>query len=168
MVPRPLLSSRIASRRPIYHYTHGPGTARRISSENTEGPGARVAAASVSAHSGVGHGEVRFPAKPSLDFSPRTSISPVSPKFPVILWRKPGESLHMRQIPASRLIWHTRATPRTSLYRRTPVSVPSSRPKTLTALGGPGLSQSKRQTRRAPSTSHSNLELPFTAEGNAG
>src|SRR5258707_15436586 len=39
---------------------------------------------------------------------------------------------------------------------------------TLAALGGPARSQSKCQTSKAPSLSHSKDECPCTADGNAG
>src|SRR6266487_6050757 len=48
------------------------------------------------------------------------------------------------------------------------VSTASSWPMTLRALGGPGRSQSKCHTSRAPSISHSKEECPCTADGKAG
>src|SRR5205823_9615862 len=48
------------------------------------------------------------------------------------------------------------------------VSTESSWPMTLRALGGPPRSQSKCQTSRAPSISHSKEECPCAADGKAG
>src|SRR5437660_584465 len=48
------------------------------------------------------------------------------------------------------------------------VSLASSWPMTLRALGGPGRSQSKCHTNRAPSISHAKEECPCTADGKAG
>src|SRR6266487_6957494 len=48
------------------------------------------------------------------------------------------------------------------------VSTASSWPIILRALGGPGCSQSKCQTSRAPSISHSKEECPCAADGKAG
>src|SRR6266699_2875130 len=48
------------------------------------------------------------------------------------------------------------------------VSIESSWSMTLRALGGPGRSQSKCQTSRAPSISHSKEECPCAADGKAG
>src|SRR2546421_11067062 len=44
----------------------------------------------------------------------------------------------------------------------------SSWPMTLRALGGPGRSQSKCQSKRASSISHSKEECPWAADGKAG
>src|SRR6266516_371136 len=48
------------------------------------------------------------------------------------------------------------------------VSTASSWPIILRALGGPGCSQSKCHTNRAPSISHSKEECPCAADGKAG
>src|SRR5438034_8846829 len=48
------------------------------------------------------------------------------------------------------------------------VSTVSSWPMTLRALGGPPRSQSKCQTSRPPSISHSKEECPCAADGNSG
>src|SRR5436190_9002199 len=48
------------------------------------------------------------------------------------------------------------------------VSTVSSWPMTLRAVGGPPGSQLKRQSSKAPSTSHSKEECPCAADGNSG